>query len=150
MSPAAPDPTPEDHVIEPLDLVKAAVGVASDSKAEDIVVIDVTGRVSYADHIVVCTGQHARHAAAIANHIAMALKKQFDVQPTGIEGKESGRWVLVDYGDFVIHVFEQSQRGYYDIDSLWGDAPRLPLAELGLEGRATPTEHAPQPFSTAG
>lgn len=130
--------------------MKAAIRVASDSKAEDIVVIDVTGRVSYADHIIVCTGQHPRHTVAIADHIASALKQRFGVLPKGIEGKDSGRWVLVDYGDFVIHVFEQNQRGYYDIDSLWGDAPRLPLAELGLKGRPTATDHAPQPFSTAG
>lgn len=128
--------------------MKAAVQAAWDSKAEDIVVIDVTGRVSYADHFVVCTGQHRRHVSAITSRIAEALKLQFGVRPTGVEGKEAGRWALIDMGDFLVHVFERSQRGYYDLDSLWADAPRIPLRELGIEDAPADPSVEPQPFST--
>ncbi|NOY27161.1 MAG: ribosome silencing factor [Oligoflexia bacterium] len=133
-----------------MDLVKAAAGVAWDSKAEDIVVIDVTGRVSYADFVMVCSGQHTRHALAIADRIAAALKQDQGVSPRGVEGKDTGRWVLVDYGDFVVHVFERTQRGYYDIDSLWADAPRLNLEQLGIDAPQVDAGFAPQPFSTTG
>ena len=128
--------------------MKAAVRAAWDSKAEDIVVIDVTGRVSYADHFVVCTGQHGRHVSAIADRIVGALKQEFGVRPSGVEGKETGRWVLVDYGDFIIHVFERTQRGYYDLDSLWADAPRLSLRELGIDDAPPGPRIEPLPFST--
>lgn len=123
---------------------------AWDTKAEDIVVIDVTGRVSYADHIVLCSGQHVRHTAAIADRIVQALREQSGVRPVGVEGKETGRWVLIDYGDFLIHVFDHGQRGYYDLDSLWADAPRIPLSALGIVEPPASPAYAPQPFTTAG
>jgi len=128
--------------------VKAAVQVAWDSKAEDIVVIDVTGRVSYADYVVVCSAQHARHAAAIAEHIASTLKRDHGARVLGMEGKDTGKWVLIDFGDFLVHVFERSQRGYYDIDSLWADAPRLSLQSMGVNEPPPEGGFVPQPFTS--
>lgn len=132
--------------------MKAAARAAWDTKAEDIAVIDVTGRVSYADHLILCSGQHVRHTGAIADKIAQSLREQFGVRPTGVEGKEVGRWVLLDFGDFLIHVFDRSSRSHYDLDGLWADAPRLSHADLGIEsaGGGSTITYAPQPFSTAG
>lgn len=132
--------------------MKAAARAAWDAKAEDIVVIDVTGRISYADHFILCSGQHVRHTAAIADRIVQALREQHGARPLGVEGKEVGRWVLLDYGDFLVHVLDQTSRSHYDLDGLWADAPRLTLAQLGIEpatGGGTIT-YTPQPFSTVG
>ena len=139
----------EEGIIDTLELVKAAARAAWDAKAEDIAVIDITGRASYADHIIVCSAQHARHTAAVASKIAELLKKGHGRLPLGTEGKQSGRWVLLDYGDFVVHVFEREQRLHYDLDGLWADAPRLALSDLGMEGAADRSDIPPQPFSTA-
>lgn len=139
----------EDAVIEPLDLVKAAVKAAWDTKAEDIAVIDITGRSSYADHIVLCSGQHPRHAAAIAQNVRSIIKEAFGKLPMGAEGLDTGNWALLDYGDFVVHVFERNQRAHYDLDGLWADAPRLPLAELGIDDALEVGSVLPQPFSTS-
>ena len=112
-------------------------------------VIDITGRSSYADFIVVCTGSHARHSSAIAERVVATVKQELDRRPRGVEGQESGRWVLIDYGDIVVHVFERSQRNHYDLDGLWADARRVPLAELGIEDAPTLGAVLPQPFTSA-
>lgn len=131
----------EADIIDTLERVKAAARAASEAKAEDIAVIDITGRASYADHIILCSARHARHTGAVATRIAESLKRDHRCIPLGTEGKQSGRWVLIDYGDFIVHVFEQAQRLHYDLDGLWADAPRIPLAEVGIdaEGDAAPT-----------
>ncbi len=139
----------EEGIIDTLELVRAATRAAWDAKAEDIAVIDITGRASYADHIIVCSAQHARHTAAVAAKIAECLKKDHGRLPLGTEGKQSGRWVLLDYGDFVVHVFERAQRVHYDLDGLWADAPRIALGDLGIDDAPDLGDMPPQPFSTA-
>lgn len=121
---------------------------AWDSKAQDLVVIDVTGRASYADYIVLCSSLHPRHTAALAQHITGILKREHDKLPLGVEGKEAGRWVLIDFGDVIVHIFEQSQRQHYDLDGLWSDAPRLPMADLDLPEAPDLGPILPQPFTS--
>lgn len=121
---------------------------AWDSKAQDLVVIDVTGRASYADYIVLCSSLHPRHTSALAQHIAATLKRDHGKLPLGVEGKESGRWVLIDFGDVIVHIFEQSQRQHYDLDGLWADAPRLSMADLGLPDAPDLGAVLPQPFTS--
>lgn len=125
------------------------MAAASDTKAEDIVVLDLTGRISYADHIVLCSGSHPRHVAAIAQRILRALR-DLGQRPLGTEGLEASQWALLDYGDFLIHIFDRSKRAHYDLDSLWADAPRLSAEDLGLETTAPLRTFEAQPFSTEG
>ena len=103
-----------------LAIAKAAL----DKKGEDVVVLDVRGLTSYADYFVVVTADSDRQASAIADHVEQTMKQQ-GVTKVGVEGYESGRWILVDYGDVVAHVMNRESRGFYDLEGLWADAPRF-------------------------
>jgi len=95
-----------------------------DKKAEDVLVLDVRGLTSYADYFVLMTAESDRQAAAIADHVEETMKAQ-GATKVGVEGYESGRWILVDYGDVVAHVLSREARGFYDLEGLWADAPRV-------------------------
>ena len=97
---------------------------ASELQATDIVLLNLEGRVAYTDGFVICSGRNRRHVLAIAEAIRMEAKKLYNKHAEGVEGKERGQWVLVDFGDIVVHVFDQQSRGFYDLESLWMDAPR--------------------------
>lgn len=103
-----------------LDIAQAGL----DKKAEDVLVLDVRGLTSYADYFVLMTADSDRQAGAIADAIDEKLKAQ-GASKVGVEGYESGRWILVDYGDVVAHVFSREARGFYDLEGLWADAPRF-------------------------
>jgi len=93
-------------------------------KASDIVVLDVRKLTSIADYFVLCSTTNERQSRAIADGLRAALKER-GVRELGVEGIRDGRWVLQDFGDVVVHVFHQSQREFYDLDSLWSDARRV-------------------------
>jgi ribosome-associated protein len=95
-----------------------------DKKAEDVLVLDVRGLTSYADYFVIMTAESDRQAGAIADHVEETMKAQ-GATKVGVEGYESGRWILVDYGDVVAHVLSREARGFYDLEGLWADAPRV-------------------------
>jgi ribosome-associated protein len=95
-----------------------------DKKAEDVTVLDVRGLASYADYFVIMTADSDRQASAIADHVDDTLKKE-GISKVGVEGYESGDWILVDYGDVVAHVMSRASRGHYDLEGLWADAPRF-------------------------
>jgi ribosome-associated protein len=115
-------------------LTATAVAVAAlDKKAMGVEILDVAGKVDYADFLVVMTGRSDRHAQAIAQGIEEELKKK-GVRATSVEGLPHGTWVLMDFGDVVVHVFQHDTRQLYDIEGLWLDAARLPVpAELATE-----------------
>jgi ribosome-associated protein len=115
-------------------LTATAVAVAAlDKKAMGVEILDVAGKVDYADFLVVMTGRSDRHAQAIAQGIEEDLKKK-GVRATSVEGLPHGTWVLMDFGDVVVHVFQHDTRQLYDIEGLWLDAARLPVpAELATE-----------------
>jgi ribosome-associated protein len=93
-------------------------------KALDIVVLDVSGLTSLADTFIICSGRSNRQVTAIAEFIRTDLKKK-EVAPLSVEGLLEGHWVLMDYGDVVIHVFYDDVRRFYDLEGLWSDAPRI-------------------------
>lgn len=99
---------------------------ALDHKAVDLVILEVKKLSSFTDYFVICSGNSDRQVQAIAGHIEEKLKEG-NVRPLSVEGKREGRWVLLDYGDVVIHVFYQPVREFYDLERLWADAPRLDL-----------------------
>jgi ribosome-associated protein len=102
----------------------AAAEAALDKKASDVEIIDVTGKVDYADFLVLMTGQSDRHVASIAEGIDDALGKR-GFHAISIEGLPRAQWVLIDFVDIVVHVFSGETRTLYDIDGLWMDARRL-------------------------
>jgi ribosome-associated protein len=118
-----PQPTPEQpdpSRARAMDAARAGL----DKKAEDVLVLDVRGLTSYADYFVLMTADSDRQAGAIADNVDQKLKEQGAVK-VGVEGYESGRWILIDYGDVVAHVFSRDARGFYDLEGLWADAPRF-------------------------
>jgi ribosome-associated protein len=105
----------------------SAIAIAAlDKKAIGVEILDVAGRVDYADFLVIMTGRSDRHAQALAQGIEEALKRK-GVRPIAVEGLPHGSWVLMDFGDVVVHVFQDEARQQYDIEGLWLDARRLPV-----------------------
>jgi ribosome-associated protein len=121
----APAPAGPDHA-RPTAMAIAQAGL--DKQAEDVTVLDVRGLTSYADYFVIMTADSDRQASAIADHVEQTMKGQ-GVSKVGVEGYETGRWILVDYGDVVAHVMSRDSRGFYDIEGLWADAPRFAVEE---------------------
>jgi ribosome-associated protein len=99
-----------------------------DDKAEDIVTIDLEGRSSLADALVIASGRSQRHVGAIAEHLARRLKEAgYGTRP--VDGLESGDWALVDAGDVIVHIFRPEVRSYYDLEGMWSvDEPARVLA----------------------
>lgn len=118
------------------ETTRIVVEAALDVKAEDVVALDVSALSSFADVFVVCTGRSDRQVRAIADAIEQAVKKA-GRPALGIEGHGEGRWVLIDLDDVIVHVFQPEAREHYDLERLWSDAPRLPLAGT-MTGRAAP------------
>ena len=102
--------------------------LALDKKAKDVVVMDVRGIASYADYVVLASGESDRQVAALGENIQLKLKEEDNQRPVGSEGMETGQWVLLDYGDVVAHLFYDEVRAHYDLEGLWADAPREKLA----------------------
>lgn len=101
------------------------------------------GRVSsIGDYFLLCTGTNRRQVKAIAEGIVEALRAQ-GVRPLGVEGLQASRWVLLDFGDVVVHVFDEPMRGFYDLDALWGDAPKVPVPPEVAPPAPTPGHATP-------
>jgi ribosome-associated protein len=106
----------------------AAAAAGLDKKASEVEIVDVTGKVDYADFLVFMTGQSDRHVAGIAHAVDEALGKQ-GCHSISVEGLPAGHWVLLDFVDVVVHVFSEDTRSLYDLDGLWMDASRVPVPE---------------------
>lgn len=104
--------------------VKAVLGM----KALDVVVLDVHGLASFADTFIVCSGRSHRQVSAIAEFVQQDLKAK-GIKPLGVEGLREGHWVLMDYGDVLIHVFYEPIRIFYDLEGLWSDAKTVKLGD---------------------
>jgi len=107
---------------ERLAKAEAVVGAALDRKAQDVVALDVRAQSSYADTFIIATGTSDRHTRAVADAILDAMAARGETR-LGIEGHDEGRWVLIDFGDLIVHVFQEEVRVHYDLERLWSDAP---------------------------
>jgi ribosome-associated protein len=114
--------------IEPL---RTAARAAADKKAFQIVGLEVSELTSYTDSLLICSGASDRQVLAIADEVQLQLKEA-GRRPLHVEGQRRSDWVLLDYGDFVIHVFTEERRSYYGLDGLWGDAPKVDADALGI------------------
>jgi len=115
--------------IESRELAETILRVALEKKGTDPVILDVGDLVGYADYFVIISATNPRQVKAIADAVRGALKSEHQLIPVGMEGTETGKWVLVDYDDVILHVFLEGTRGYYDLESLLADAPRLAIPE---------------------
>ena len=98
-------------------------------KARQVVVLDVTSLTTVADTFIICSARSNRQVTAIAEYISTYLKKQ-GKKALNIEGRQEGHWVLMDYGDVIIHIFLEPLRSFYDLEGLWGDARRITTKTL--------------------
>ena len=108
-----------------LGRVRTAVHAALDKKAADLDVLAVSELTSIADYFVICSAGNERQAQAIADSVQEKLRADDSVKPLLVEGTTPGRWILLDYGDFIFHVFTEDCRRFYGLERLWGDAPNV-------------------------
>jgi ribosome-associated protein len=118
-----PLPAPADNPAAKA-LARKVANLVLDRKASDVVILDVRGIASYADYVVIASGDSDRQVSAMAEHIQTRLKEDDGTRPIGSEGAETGHWVLLDFGDVVTHLFFNEVREHYDLEGLWADAPR--------------------------
>jgi ribosome-associated protein len=104
-------------------------GYALEKKALNVRVLNVRGLSSLTDYLVIASGQSDRQVQAIAESVRVGLKLHHDLPPMAVEGVREGRWVLLDYGDVMVHVFHEPVRDYYDLDGLWREAIEVPVPE---------------------
>lgn len=105
---------------KPVDPLKAVIMKAvEDLKAKDVIVLDVRSRTTVTDELIIATGTSTRHVKSIADSVVKACKA-FGIPPIGVEGEGSAEWVLVDLGDYVVHVFQAEMREFYALEKLWG------------------------------
>lgn len=105
--------------------------MALDKKAGDVVVLELKNLSTIADYFLICSGSSTTQVKAIADSIIDGFSSN-RVKPIGIEGLRNSHWVLIDYGDVIVHVFEDETRQYYQLEKLWLDAPRINLKEKGI------------------
>lgn len=109
-------------------LLDVALDAALDKKARDVVVLDLTGICSFADHFIICSGTSIRQVQSIADGVEEAIRKEA-TRPSHIEGYSEGEWVLLDYLDFVVHVFTERAREFYELERLWRAGSRREIHE---------------------
>ncbi len=142
--------THPDRLAKTLELVKACARIADDNRAKDILILDLRSATSLVDYFVIATAPSRRQANSIAIEVDQEMKKRGE-KKLGFEGSEEGRWTLIDYGDFVVHVFNPETRGYYSLEEIWGDALKVdwrdansrPIVEPENESEPIPTEAEP-------
>ncbi len=115
--------------MDTFEKLRVALKAAIDKKAEMPVVIDLRGLTTLADYFVVLSANSDVHARTLADEIKKKLKEK-GVLPLNVEGYEQGNWILIDYGDIIVHIFRPEFRELYSLESLWLDAPRLDVSEL--------------------
>jgi ribosome-associated protein len=121
-----PPPTPDS--VEALSLARRIVDLASDKLASDIVLLDIRGVSLIADYFVIATAGSERQASAILKDLSDKLLEEFGRKPLHTEGKPDSGWVLLDYGDVIVHVFSPTQRNFYNLEQLWSAA--TPIVRL--------------------
>jgi ribosome-associated protein len=102
--------------------------IAADNRGKDVLLLDLRNATPLIDFFVIASAASRRQAYAIADEIDQEMKKRGE-KKLGMEGAEDSRWILIDYGDFVVHVFSEEARVYYSLEEIWGDAPRLDWQE---------------------
>jgi ribosome-associated protein len=116
------------------DLVLEAARAAAAKKAERVVILDVSELLFITDYFLICNGNNERQVRTVAEEVERRLTEGRGLKPTRREGERDSRWVVLDYVDLVVHVFQREDRDYYDLERLWSDAPRVPFEEQWEDG----------------
>jgi ribosome-associated protein len=111
------------------DALKIALNAADAKKANDLVALDISGISTFANFFILCTGDSSRQMQAIADEVEQRLKAN-GIRPSHVEGYQNAEWILMDYLDFVVHIFSKSARTYYDLERLWRDGKRLDTSKF--------------------
>ncbi|HEY5751605.1 MAG TPA: ribosome silencing factor [Chthoniobacterales bacterium] len=111
----------------PEQLARASARLAADKKAEDIVVLDLGGISTFTDYFVICSGTSEPHLKAIVSGIREGIREETGLSPIAVDGYPASQWVIIDYAQVIVHVFHTDKREFYDLETLWNDAPRLEL-----------------------
>jgi ribosome-associated protein len=128
ITPARTDPA---RIERALEHARICARIASDNRGKEILLLDLRGSTPLIDFFVIASAASRRQGYAIADEIDQEMKKRGE-RKLGMEGAEDARWILIDYGDFVVHVFSDEARAYYSLEEIWGDAPRLDWADPSL------------------
>ena len=135
----APKDKPSPSAAVPADrareLALAAARVAEEARGTDVRVLDLRGITELFDYFVVATGSSRRQLHAMADEIEQAVKRELHDRKRGGEGYEEGRWIVLDYGDVMVHLFDAEAREYWDLEHLWSDAKRVSLPAAGAAAR---------------
>lgn len=113
------------------DRALLCTNLALEKKALDLKILEVAGLSSLTDYLVIATGTSDRHVQAVAEEIRLGMKQGHDTSPMAVEGMDEGRWVLIDYGDVMVHVFQPQTRAFYDLEGLWSEAVDIQLPVVG-------------------
>lgn len=111
------------------DNLQLAIKCAAEKKAEKMVALDLRPIASFTEFFVICSAANQRQVQAIADEISEQVKKQLKQSPVRIEGYSAAEWVLLDYGDFVFHIFDKEARDFYDLERLWRDAAKVDIPD---------------------
>jgi ribosome-associated protein len=117
-------------------LARSLAEIADAKKAEDVVVLDMRGLVTYTDFLAICTARSERQASAIVDEVRLRVKRESGLLPGGVDGGGEAGWTILDYLDCVLHVFTPEARERYGLEDLWHEAPRL---ELDLDAPEAPS-----------
>ncbi|HVF09801.1 MAG TPA: ribosome silencing factor [Abditibacteriaceae bacterium] len=121
-TPSAPDATAQDEASR--RKLREVCAILDEQKAQDVVILDVREQTTLADYFVICSGTSATHIRSIAEGVQDRLREQAKWRAKA-EGDAASFWVILDYGDVILHIFDAPMRGFYDLERLWADAPAL-------------------------
>lgn len=110
-----------------LELAHLCVQFAGDKKALDPIILDLQTVTTIADYLVICSAQSEPQLKAIANGVEKNLKDDYDRRPLAVDGFPTSQWIVIDYGDVMLHIFHEQKRGVYALEDLWSDAPQIPV-----------------------
>jgi ribosome-associated protein len=121
---------PTEQIERSRDMSLAVVRVAAENRGQDIILLDLTGQTALFDFFVIASGSSRRQLAAMSSEIDRLLKTEFQERRLSVAGYEESRWIVLDYGSLVVHLFDEETRKFYDLESLWGDAQQVDISEI--------------------
>ncbi len=142
--PAAPLPqsermasrVPAEQVEYSLRLAQSVVKAAAENRGQDIMLLDVTGQTALFDFFVIASGSSRRQLSAMSSEIDVAMKNEFGERRMSIAGYEESRWIVMDFGSIVVHLFDEETREFYDLETLWADAKQVDISEIVAKASA--------------
>lgn len=132
-----------------METLRIAANAADDKKASDMIAMDISGIASFADYFLICSGDSSRQNQAIADEIEKRLKEAGQ-RSSHIEGYRNAEWILMDYGDLVVHIFSRTARVYYDLERLWRDGRKMDVETLVASGSSAEGGACPASGSESG